>query len=246
MPHPASFPATFTSPPTAERPAGPPPRRNTLGEWRTLREPPRLLRASPRLLRAPRGDGRLVLDIPGYLAPEATMAPLRLFLRAKGHDARPWGLGTNQGRPERAYRELLERLEPLVEASGRPASLVAWSLGGVIAREAARQRPDLIHRVVTFGSPLIGGPTHTVTAKRVGEAQCLRIAEQQEQLDREQPLQVPITTIFSRRDGVVNWRACLDHYSSDATHVEVSATHTGLVLDPDVWLTVARVLASRD
>jgi len=207
-------------------------------------QPLRLLGASPHLAEAPRGDGRLVIDIPGFKAPESSMAPLRMFLRAKGHDARPWGFGVNQGNPERDRIRLIERLEVLVAETGRPANLVAWSLGGVIAREAARLRPDLIHHVVTYGSPFIGGPTHTVGASSAGVEECQRIASLQEQLDREQPVQVPITTIFSRRDGIVNWLACLDHYSDQVTHVEVSSTQIGLGVDPDVWLTVANALAA--
>jgi hypothetical protein len=86
--------------PTSERPTRPPARTTTRGEWRTLFEPLRLAARSPRLARAPRGNGQLVVDVPGFLAPEASMAPLRWFLRSKGHDAQSWGLGTNRGDPE--------------------------------------------------------------------------------------------------------------------------------------------------
>lgn len=205
----------------------------------------RLLMAGPRLARAPRGDGRVVVDVPGYAAPEASMAPIRMYLRAKGHDARSWGLGTNEGRTGRDRTRLVERIEPLVAASGRPVNLVAWSLGGVIAREAARLRPDLVHRIVTYGSPIIGGPSHTTAARRVGEDECRRLALAQEQRERAQPLRVPVTAIFTRRDGIVNWQACLDHHTEDVTHVEVSSTHIGMGVDPHVWLTVADALAAR-
>lgn len=236
-------PRVYSSPPTTTRPCGPPPRATTLGEWRTVLEPMRLLLASPKLARAPRGDGRVVVDVPGYAAPEASMAPLRMFLRAKGHHARSWGLGTNRGQPQRDRMRLVERLEPLVAESGRPVNLVAWSLGGVIAREAARLRPDLVHRIVTYGSPIIGGPTHTTAGRRVGDAECRRIAQLQEQLDHERPLQVPVTAIFSKRDGIVSWQACLDHHTAQVTHVEVHSTHIGLGVDPHVWLAVANALA---
>ncbi|MEL6343448.1 MAG: alpha/beta hydrolase [Myxococcota bacterium] len=238
-------PTVFSSPPTSERPQGRPPRARTFGEWRTLLQPVRLFGARARLAAAPRGDGRLVIDIPGYQSPESAMAPIRLFLRSKGHDARPWGFGVNRGDPERDRMRLLARLESLVSEAGRPVNLVAWSLGGIIAREVARLRPDLVHRVVVYGSPLIGGPTYTVAADFTDEKEQRRIAALQEQLDREQPVQVPITTIFSRRDGVVSWRACLDHYSPRATHVEVRSSHIGLGIDPDVWLAVAEALAAR-
>lgn len=238
------IPSVFSSPPTVERPQGPPPRARTMGEWRTFLQPLRLLGASARLAAAPRGNGRVAVDIPGYKSPESAMAPIRMFLRSKGHDARSWGLGTNRGDPEQDRMRLIDRLESLVARSGRPVNLVAWSLGGTIAREAARLRPDLVHRVVAYGSPFIGGPSYTVAGGFADEAECQRIAAMQERLDREQPVQVPITTIFSRRDGVVNWRACLDHYSAQVTHVEVGSTHIGLGVDPDVWVAVANALAA--
>ncbi|MEM9458363.1 MAG: alpha/beta hydrolase [Myxococcota bacterium] len=239
----STTPKVHASPPTTARPRGAPSRTRTFGEWRTVIEPLRLGAAVPRLARAPRGDGRLVVDIPGWLAPEASMAPLRAFLRAKGHDARGWGLGTNRGNPERDCHRLIARLEALVADSGRAANLVAWSLGGVIAREAGRLRPDLVHRIVTYGTPVIGGPTHTTAAPHYGEDTCRQIAQRQALLDQEQPLQVPVVVIFSPRDGVVDWRACIDHTSPRAEHVEVSSTHIGLGMDPDVWSTVARAFA---
>jgi hypothetical protein len=63
-----------------------------------------------------------------------------------------------------------------------------------------------------------------------------------ERRDREHPLAVPVTVILSRRDGVVSWLSCLDHHSPRAEHVEVRSTHLGMVLDPDVWLTIAERL----
>lgn len=237
------MPLTATPPPTRARPDGPPPRRSLLGELRTLREPARLLAATPALRAAPRGDGRLVLDVPGWLAPEASMAPIRAYLRRLGHDARPWGLGTNGGTPEQDAERLTGRLEALVAATGRPAALVGWSLGGVVVREVARERPDLVHAVATFGTPVIGGPTHTQGAATYGPEECARIAALQEELDRTRPITVPVTAVFTRRDAVVDWRACLDHASREVDHVEVDSTHVGMGVDPAVWLAVAHGIA---
>lgn len=235
--------AMATPAPTRARPEGPPPRSSLLRELRSLREPARLLAAAPSLRSAPRGDGRLVVDIPGWLAPEASMAPIRAYLRWLGHDARPWGLGTNGGTPEQDAGQLAAALEDLVTTTGRPAALVGWSLGGVVAREVARERPDLVHAVATFGTPAIGGPTHTQGAATYGPHESARIAARQEELDRTRPIRVPVTAVFTRRDAVVDWRACLDHTSLDVDHVEVDSTHLGLGLDPAVWLAVAHGIA---
>lgn len=229
--------------PTTQRPPGPPQRAMTRAEWRGVLEPLRLMASHRRLLRAPRGDGRITIDMPGYAAPQAAMAPLRLFLRRKGHDARPWGLGTNRGDVAAYVGDLLRQLEPLVARSGRPVNLVGWSLGGVVAREAARERPELVHRIVTYGSPIIGGPTFTAAARRMNAEDCRRLAARQEQRDRDKPLRTPVTAIYSQRDGIVDWRACLDHHSEQVSHVQVRSTHLGLGLDPDVWVAIARALA---
>lgn len=232
--------------PTQERPTQAPPPKQLKREWRTVQEPLRLVLSSPSLLSAPRGDGRVTIDVPGYLAPEISLAPLRTYLRLLGHQAESWGLGTNQGDPEALRHQLLEVVERRVEQTGRAANLVAWSLGGTVAREVARLRPDLVHHVVCFGSPLIGGPSFTVGAPQIGEVECRRIAALQEEMDRTDPVRVPLTTIFSRRDNVVDWRASLDHYTADAHHVEVRSTHLGLIFDPDVWRAVAEALARKE
>ena len=228
--------------PTDELPSGPPDGSARFRELALLREPLRLAAGLAGLRRSPRGDGRLTLDLPGWKAPEGSMVPIRSFLRRLGHDARGWGLGVNGGDVEAAGEAFLERLEGLVARAGRPANLVGWSLGGVVARESARRRPDLIHRVVTFGTPAIGGPTHTVGASSYGPEECARIEALQAELDRTDPIDVPVTAIFSRNDGVVDWRACVDRFSPRVRHVEVRSTHVGLGIDPDVWRAAAAAL----
>ena len=224
-------------------PTAPPSTRALRAEPLGALEAARLLAAAPRLLRAPRGDGHVVLDLPGWKAPEVSLAPLRGYLRHLGYDARAWGLGTNEGDPEGDAERFLGVVERAVAESGGPVSLVGWSLGGVIARETTRARPDLVRRVVTFGTPALGGPSYTVGAQSWGEEVCAEAARVVAQRDSDDPLRVPVTAIFSRRDGVVAWRACLDRSAPAAENVEVRSTHLGLGLDPDVWETVARRLA---
>lgn len=198
--------------------------------------------AVPALARAPRGDGGRVVLLPGWGAPEATMRPLQAYLRALGHDAVGWGQGVNRGRPEEDRDALLARLDAGAQGD-EPVALVGWSLGGVIAREVARERPDRVRAVVTYGSPAVGGPTYTVGASSFGEAECRRAEALVTELDAQRPIRVPITAIFTRQDGVVDWRAAIDRASPRVRHVEVVSSHMTLGLDPDVWLTVARALA---
>lgn len=172
------------------------------------------------------------------------MAPLRTWLAWLGHDARHWGLGVNQGDPEGDTRRLAPTVAALAREKQRPVVLVGWSLGGVIAREIARIRPEVVARVVTYGTPAIGGPVHTVAAEAWSPAERERISARVRSEDAANPISVPITSIFTRRDHVVAWQAQLDHASPDVRHVEVDSTHLSMGIDPDVWLTIARELAT--
>ena len=198
--------------------------------------------AAARLARVPRGDGHVVLDLPGWRTSETSGVLLCRYLRSLGYDTRGWGLGLNHGGVEQLTDLLTPTVTRLAGERG-PVSLVGWSLGGVIAREVARRHPEAVRRVVTYGTPIVGGPTFTRGAAAYGPQESARIAALTEELDRTDPLRVPVTVMYTRRDGVVAWRACLDHYSRDVEHLEVASTHVGMGLDPDVWEVVARRLA---
>lgn len=211
-------------------------------EWRVGLDLLRLARALPALFQDSRGDGAPVILIPGWKAPEVSMEPLRLFLRARGYQASHWGLGVNRGDPEKDSELLAERVVELARASGRPVGLVGWSLGGVIARETARSAPQSICVVITYGTPVVGGPTYTLAARYWGKGECERIAAKTAELDATRPIGVPILAIFTRRDEVVSWAACVDRSSARVTHVEVDSTHLGMGFSPDVWRAVQTCL----
>jgi pimeloyl-ACP methyl ester carboxylesterase len=214
-----------------------------LGEWRLPLQVVRAVGRAPRLARVPRGDGGRVIDIPGWKAPEASMAPIRSYLRWLGYHAQGWGMGVNTGYPERDAEILAEQVAQMYDRTGEQTALVGWSLGGVVARETARSVPHAVSRVITYGTPAVGGPTYTIGATAYGSAESTRIRELIEDLDRDHPIRVPITAIFTRRDSVVDWPACIDRVSANVEHVEVRSTHAGMGLDPDVWEVVATRLA---
>src|SRR3954449_3702172 len=108
-----------------------------LAEARGLFELNSSLLLSPLLLRAPKGDGHPVLALPGFLAGDLSMAPMRRYLGELGYEAHAWRMGRNLGGLGRMREALLARLTEIHAATGRKVSLVGWSLGGVYARDLA-------------------------------------------------------------------------------------------------------------
>lgn len=212
------------------------------GEWRIAREAARLALRSPRFLAAPGGRGEPVLLIPGWQAPEASMGPLRRLLRLKGYDARHWGLGLNRGDVEAYVDSLVPRVRTLAQAADTAIPLVGWSLGGVIAREIAREAPDAVRCVVTYGSPVQGGPIYTAASRAYSADERARIRRVIEERNRDHPIRVPIAAVFSRRDTIVSWPACIDRSNPSVRHYEVDATHFSMGIDPGVWSIVLEEL----
>lgn len=201
-------------------PGGPEPSlssRGAVGELAGLIQPFRLLLQVPRLLAAPRGQGQRVVVLPGRGFGDVSTAPLRRFLRFKGYEVVGWALGVNRNDARAMVRPVIDLLERCGSNGAVGVALVGQSLGGYLAREVARQRPDLVCRVITLGSPLFA-PTSTAA------------------------LEPPVTAMWSAVDRVVAPRRAT-RGDGDVEHVEVHSTHFSMGLDPDVWLTIARVLA---
>jgi pimeloyl-ACP methyl ester carboxylesterase len=140
-----------------------------LAEVRGLFEFNASLLLSPLLMCAPRGDGHPVLALPGFLASDLSMAPMRRYLRELGYDTYAWQMGRNTGGVSRMRASLRDRLAEIHAATGRKVSLVGWSLGGVYARDLALQSPDMVRCVVTLGSPF-ANDVRATNATRLYEA----------------------------------------------------------------------------
>ena len=124
-----------------------------------------LLAASPWLRRLPAGDGHPVLVFPGLGASDITTLPMRNFLRDRGYTPYPWKQGFNLGPREGVLASCVEQVRALAERhQGCKVSLIGWSLGGVYAREAAKEVPGLVRCVITLASPSIASanvvPSH--------------------------------------------------------------------------------------
>jgi pimeloyl-ACP methyl ester carboxylesterase len=216
-----------------------------LAEVRGIFEFNSSLLLSPLLMRAPRGDGHPVLALPGFLASDLSMAPMRRYLRELGYDTYAWKMGRNIGGVSRLRAALRDRLAEIHASTGRKVSVVGWSLGGVYARDLALQAPDLVRCVVTLGSPF-ANDVRATNATRLYEALSGETVDDDAELRKAiaGDMPVPATSIYSRTDGVVNWRTCLLRPSDTAENIEVHlASHTGLGVNAAALWAVADRLA---
>ena len=192
---------------------------------------------------APAGDGHPVLVLPGLAADDVSTRPLRAFLRDRGYRAHGWKLGRNAGPRPGVEAALQRRLAELNERYGRTASVIGWSLGGVLARELARRAPQQVRGVITLGSPFAGEPRAS-HAWRLYEALSGSAADDYPGRARMKlPPPVPSTAIFSRSDGIVAWQGCLEREGPSTENIEVVASHSGLGHHPAALYVIADRLA---
>ena len=210
-------------------------------EWRAPVEAMASLALWPWLRRAPDGDGHGVLVLPGLAGGDGSTLLLRRFLRAQDWQPHAWRQGRNLGPRHGVLEACLDRLQRLHAESGRRISLVGQSLCGVYARELAKQLPQAVRQVVTLGSPA-AGRGHASNARRLYEFVSGPRAYAPELMARlHEPVPVPCTSIYSRSDGIVDWRASLLPEGPSAQNVRVRASHAGMGLNP----LVLRLLAER-
>jgi pimeloyl-ACP methyl ester carboxylesterase len=222
----------------------PPPRSGLFREARGLLELPRLLLRMRALARQPRGHGEPVLVLPGYGAGDISTVMLQSYLRLLGYRVRGQGRRKNSKDVSEQLARVLKRLVSFSRKGRQKVRIVGWSLGGYLAREAARERPDLVRQVITLGTPVVGGPKYTVIAQSFRRQGIdIDAIEAQIQLRNRVSLTTPVTAIYSRLDGVVAWRACIDNDCSNVEHVEVVTTHLGLGFCPEVYSIIADRLA---
>jgi pimeloyl-ACP methyl ester carboxylesterase len=236
------------SPELSERGLRPPNICLMLAEGRGLFEFNSSLLLLPLLMSAPRGDGHPVLALPGFLASDLSMALMRRYLKALGHDTHAWSLGRNVRGLSRTRESLRDLLRRISDATGRKVSIVGWSLGGVYARDLAVQWPEMVRSVITLGSPF-AGDIRATNATRLYEALTGEgvddIPEIRQAIAGDMP--VPATSIYSRTDGVVNWRTSVLRPSATSENIEVLlASHVGLGVNPAALWAVADRLAQAE
>jgi dienelactone hydrolase len=194
------------------------------------------------LARAPAGDGHSVIIFPGLSASDATTIPLRRYLDSLGHRTEGWSQGFNFGPRAGVLESAREQLMSAFKRSGQKVSLIGWSLGGVYARELAKEHPDLVRGVITLGTPF-SGPAKSTNAWRVYQLTSGRMIEREiENYKLPEAPPVPTTSIYSRSDGIVAWQGSIQapaKSNPQTENVEVIASHLGLGINPSAWWVVA-------
>jgi len=208
----------------------------------------------------PGGTGASVILLPGFLAGDASLAVMRDWLRRIGYTPVASGMLANVGCSDRALDRLEARLDGVLHRSGRPVALVGHSRGAHFAKAMAHRCPEKVAAVVSLGAGLdapfdVSVPTqwtlaafrmlYAYTSDRVARNGCLtdtcrcRFARD---YAGDFPARVPLTSIYSKEDGVVRWPACVVPY---ARCVEVSGSHVGLAFNRKVYRVLAETLAEQ-
>ena len=208
-----------------------------------------------------RGGGEPVILVPGFLATDASLGEMRGWLGRIGYSAFSSGIRRNSDCPDVALEDVLRAAENVRRESGQQVRLIGHSLGGTLARAAAVLRPDLVAQVITLGSPLrevsahplvlavarlMGRVTPSPSARprqhegHIHDSTC--VCQLTDALARPFPEAVLRTSVFSRRDGVVDWQSSVDE--DPTVNAQVRASHLGLTVNAEVYRIVARELAS--
>jgi pimeloyl-ACP methyl ester carboxylesterase len=198
-----------------------------------------------------------VLLVPGFLAGDSSLGLMGRTLRQQGFRTYRADIRANVGCTLAAATQLEERLEEITQRRGSRVRIVGHSLGGMLARGVAARRPDLVAGIVTMGSPMLAPGAHHVSLTRSVDLlvrlnragmrnlmaeDCVAGRCAQESFAQARaalPVGVDFTAIYSRRDGIVDWRACVD---PAARAVEVRSSHVGMAFDPVVIAAVSVAL----
>jgi pimeloyl-ACP methyl ester carboxylesterase len=202
--------------------------------------------------------GQPVLLVPGFLAGDPSLSLMTKWLRRTGHHTRKAGMRANVDCGGLAVERLTERLEAMAESCGEKVAVVGQSRGGNFAKVMAARRPDLVSGVVALGSPQADplavhplvraqvyavGALGTLGARGLFRHSCLNgdcCSSFWADLGRPLPEGIGYVSIYSRSDGIVDWRACLDE---GAEHVEVAASHCGMAVNAPTYRALADALA---
>ncbi len=225
-----------------------------VGEWMSLRLSPVFYGVG-----IPHGDGGPVVLVPGFLTSDRYMAVLRSWLKRIGHRPYESAIGRNIHCPDLLVERLLLTIDQAYLETGQRVRLLGHSLGGALARAAARRAPDKVEQVMTLGSPQARADMHPLIfalMRVVGDSERRRSPRSSEcytdactcqfsrMVGERLPPSVRSAALYTKSDGVVDWRCCLD--PAGHANIEVPGSHLGLVFNRHVYKEIARQFASHD
>lgn len=232
-----------------------------LGEARYGLELARLM-AGPELRRVRRRPGaQPVLLIPGFMAGDASLGLLRSWLRRRGHRVAMSGIRVNAGCAEETVDRLHAQVQAFATKCGGPVTLIGQSRGGTLARAVAVRAPESVSALVMLGAPVleplaVSAPVLRAlrSVARLGDAGVPGLLSSacgdgpccepfRRDLAAPLPAGVHAVAIYTRSDGIVDWRACLD---PQAEQIEVDSSHCGMAVNAEVYRVLERVLATRE
>jgi triacylglycerol lipase len=201
--------------------------------------------------------GQPVLLIPGFLAGDDSLGLMTQWLRRTGHRTKSAGIRSNVDCSSASAERLGERLECLAQSTGQRVAIIGQSRGGNLAKVLAVRHPELVSGIVTLGSPQLDpfdihplvrvqvyavGTLGTLGMKGLFKHSCKwgKCCERfWEELAGPMPRGVGYLSVYSKSDGVVRWRACLD---PEAEHLEIKASHVGMAVHPRAYRAIAAAL----
>jgi pimeloyl-ACP methyl ester carboxylesterase len=191
------------------------------------------------------GAGRPVLVIPGLRASDWSTRSLRSLLRSVNYDAHGWGLGINIGPTQAIVSGLDELLLSIRDRHDAPVSVVGQSLGGFMGAELARRNPGAVDRLITLGGPMaIVDLRQSRAGAEYNKHRHKHLSEFEFETWRQAPHpKIPSTSIYSRSDGIVHWRACHYPESELTENIEVYGSHVGMAFSPPAVYAVLDRLA---
>lgn len=199
---------------------------------------------------APLGNGSPVLVLPGFGADDHSTRWLRRFLTKQGYTVYGWDGGVNKGFSKEALDHTKKRFDEICQKHpAQKLALVGHSLGGLSARELARDFPSQVSKVITMGSPFNMG-TDDDAVQRLTRLIFDHYNADNDLISNEMlrnrsrvPPPVPTTSIYSQTDGFVNWRTCINPPGQKVENVEVESSHLGMAVNALVFLVIADRLA---
>ncbi|WP_339882997.1 alpha/beta hydrolase [Polaribacter vadi] len=226
----------------------PPPLYNVLLETRAVTEWTSMFWLYPFIPKHKSKKSKPILLMPPYLGNDNSTIFVRKYLKSIGFKTYKWDLGVNMIN-SKSLPKLIEKLDEIFEKHQEKVSLVGWSGGGLFAKIIANRYPEKVEQLITIGSPVWGVKNmKTPIIKTLEFVRGAKLRERNLKFikELEEIPQVPITCIYTKTDGLIPWKNCMEAetFRDDIKNVEVFGSHCGMGANATVLLTVANALNS--